>query len=391
MKNIKVAFLVIFFFLSVALFADDTQNQTAQSRDFSLSGFGGALFPTIYGENRSWLWVVLQFKYKDFLREGQHLYFDVGAWQDRHFGTTMHIPLGASNYFFDIGGLVGRRPSLVFEEELSPYLNTFTRFGRNISERHRVCYEIAPRFRRYSLMSQNTRGDWLSGDIIDEFWEVYQRLQYRFRLSDNLYPPMLSTFAQISLNTNIMLAFENVFWGISGELSQNIPVSYRARQSFLLRTRFDTTPIGERHRYGGFLTGGAFFVRGWNDNFIGSRDSVNFGNRIVGTAEYQFYIATLPEMRMGAFSWVDHTLSGFRPVMTGALFLDAGYLFETFSSPRESINANAASAGIAIRLLQPRMRSGASLDFAWQISGTQKYLNKNRNYPVVHLGFVQHF
>jgi outer membrane protein assembly factor BamA len=118
---------------------------------------------------------------------------------------------------------------------------------------------------------------------------------------------------------------------------------------------------------------------------------VNFSNRVIGTAEYQFYIATLPEMRFGFASFVSPSLKGFRPILTGALFLDAGYLFENLTEPKNSINANAASTGIAIRLLQPHMRTGAAIDIAWQITGTQKYLNDNRAAPALHLGFVQHF
>ena len=394
MKNIRIGFGVALFFLSFAVFAEDGVGVAGEKRsNFVPIGIGGGINPTMYGEDRTWVWLDMQFRYNNFLgRPGQRLDFDMGVFESRRFGTTWHIPVGHSDYFFDVGGLVGRTPSIVFERELSPFFNTFSRFGRNISDKHQVSYEISPRFRKYNRMEKQIRGNWRAIEVEDEFWEVYQRLRYGFLLSDNLYPPMLSTFAQISLNTNTMLAFEdNVFWGVAGELSQNVPVSYRARQSFLLRARFDVTPIGERHKYGGLLTGGMDFVRGWDYDFIGSKDEVNFSNRVIGTAEYQFYIATLPEMRFGFASFVSPSLKGFRPILTGALFLDAGYLFENLTEPKNSINANAASTGIAIRLLQPHMRTGAAIDIAWQITGTQKYLNDNRAAPALHLGFVQHF
>ena len=394
MKNIEIVFAIILLFLTAFAFAQDGTDVPADKRaNLVPTGIGGGLVPTMYGENRTWVWLDMQFRYNNFLgRPGQRLDFDMGIWESRRFGTIWHIPVGESNYFFDIGALVGRDPSLVFERELSPFFNTLSRFGRNIADNHQVSYEISPRFRKYNKMSQNTSGNWQATEVEDEFWEVYQRLRYRFRTSDNLYPPMLSTFAQVSLNTNAMLAFEDcVFWGISGELSQNIPVSYMLRHSFLLRTRFDITPIGERHKYGGLLTGGMDFVRGWDDDFIGSKEDVYFSNRAIGTAEYQFYIATLPEMRFGFASFISPSLKGFRPILTGALFLDAGYLFENLTEPKKSISADAASTGISIRLLQPHMRTGGAIDIAWQIAGTQKYLKNNRAVPTIHLGFVQHF
>ena len=358
---------------------------------FQPIGVGAGLFGSLYGEDKTWPWLCMQFRYNNLFGVGQRLYFDFGLFQNRYFATTWHVPVGGSDYFFDAGGLIERRPSLIFEWEISPLLNTFLRFGRMISDNQKVSYEIAPRFRRYNSVVRDAGGSWRRDSVIDNFWEVYQRLQYQIRFSDDFYPPLFSTFAQVSLNTNAMLAFQDkVFFGVSGELSQNIPVWQMARHSFLLRMRFDLTPVGERSVYGGFLTGGAAFVRGFDDDIIGSKHATIFGNRIVSTAEYQFHIVTLPEMRFRFLSFVSQSMAGFRPEIAGAVFLDAGYLFEDFYEPKGA-SVNAASMGVSLRFLQPHMRLGGAIDFAWQLRASSQYLKSNRGAPVLHIGFVQHF
>ena len=364
--------------------------------NFSFSDIGGGFNSTLYGDP-SGTWLVFNFSavYNNLFGINQRLRFRGQIWQDRYLGIDYLIPVGASQYFFDVGAFVGRRPSLVFPWELSPYFNTNLGFGRRIGDNQLLYLETSPRYRKYNLLKREFDyfGRWKVWDS-DDFWEIYQRLYYRFSMGDGDYPPLFASFAGVGLSTNKIMANENnEHWELSADLKQNIPVSHRARHSFLLRFRPKLTISGERDKYSGLLTGGQDFLRGWGCDILGSRDSVIFNNLLLGTLEYQFHIYTFPAMRMfGWLSWYDKSMKEFSPQLVGALFLDGGHLFKDISSLKESPhNTGAASAGVSIRLLQCRMRLGGQIDFAWQIAGNEKYLNTNRSVPNIHLGFVSQF
>ena len=355
--------------------------------NFSVSDVGGGLNNTLFGEE-SGTWLVFNFRatYNNLFGLNQRLRLRGQIWEDRFVGMDYLIPIGASPYFFDVGALVGRRPSLVSPWELSPYFNTNLGFGRFIGENQLVYTETSPQFRKYNWLYKDF-GRWRVG-YTDEFWEIYQSLYYRFSLNDGNYPPLFASFAGVGLSTNKIMAHEdNEHWELKADLRQNIPISQRARHSFLLRLRPTLTISGERNVYSGLLTGGQDFLRGWGTDIFGSRDPVIFENLILGTAEYQFHIFTFPAMRMfGWLSWYDESMREFSPQLAGALFFDGGHLYKT-----ESQSISAASAGVSIRLLQCRMRLGGQIDFAWQLTADEKYLNKKRNIPVIHIGFVSQF
>jgi outer membrane protein assembly factor BamA len=365
--------------------------------NFSLSGIGAGLISTMYGENTDEFrpYINLSAEYNNFLGIGHKLYWETGIWDNRFLGMYWYIPVGISPYFFDVGGVFGKRPSFVFQWELSPFVNTNFRFGRNISKEQLVFFEISPTYKKYNIMEKQ-RSEWQVSRVGDEFWEIYNKLSYTFSISDNKYPPLFATFAQISLKTNALKSFEDKrLLEISGDFKQNIPISQRARHSVFAQARFTLTPFGEHNKYDGLLTGGMDFVRGWDDDIIGSLDNILydiiFDNRILGTLEYQFHILTLPPFKLGFLSWYDKSMSDFTPQITGAIFLDGGFLYKKITSPISSENANAASAGISIRVLQPHIRTGGSVEFAWQIRGSQRYLNENRNAPVIHIGLITQF
>jgi outer membrane protein assembly factor BamA len=364
-----------------------------EKKNFSLDGVGAGINSTMYGETGEWRpWVSLSAQYNNFLGIGHKLFWETGIWDSRFLGMRWYIPVGVSPYFFDAGCVFGRKPSLVFEWELSPFVNTDFRFGRNIAKNQAVFFEILPTYKKYNIMEKQYNGEWRVLREDSEFWEFYNKLSYRFSVSDNKYPPLFATFAQISLNTNALKAFEDKkMLEVCGDFKQNIPISQRARHSFFVRSSVTLTPFGEHNKYDGLLTGGQDFVRGWGNEEIGSKDDVVFDNRIIGGVEYQFHILTLPSFKLGFLSWYNETMSDFTPQVTGALFFDGGYLFKELASAAASKSAKAASAGISFRLLQPHARMGATVEFAWQITGSKKYLNADRNTPVIHIGLVSQF
>ena len=363
----------------------------------SIGNVGFGINSMEYGERSDiWTRLNLDVSYNNFLGIGHSLNFTGRVWRDRYFGANWHIPFGVSPYFFDVGGLVGRKPSFVFAWEISPYLNNHLRFGRYIGENQEIYFEISPQYRKYNNMTKNNNDIWQISET-DKFWEIYERLYYQFSRGDRNYPPLSATFFGIGLSTNKIMAYSDEngkkkdFWGIDTDFGQNIPISQKIHHSFYIRSRISITPLGERNKYNGFLLGGQNFLRGWQDDFVGSKDNCVFNNKILGTAEYQFRIATFPSMKFGWLSWYDKSLKNFSPILVGALFFDGGYLFKEISSPIQSTNTSASSAGISFRLLQPLMRFGGAIEFAWQIGGDEKYYNQNRKIPVLHIGIVSQF
>jgi len=361
--------------------------------NFSITDIGGGLNNTEFGEN-SGTWVHLNFSavYNNLFGLNHRLRFRGQIWRDRYFGADYFLPVGASPYFFDVGALVGRRPSLVFPWELSPYFNTNFGFGRRIGDNQLIYTETMPQYRKYNFLERRNFGRWEVFDS-EEFWEIYQRIYYRFSINDGNYPPLFASFAGVGLSTNKIMAHENnEHWELSVDLRQSVPISQRARHSFFLRARPRLTVSGERNSFSRLLTGGQDFVRGWGNEVLGSRDTVIFENLFLGTAEYQFHILTFPAMRMfGWLSWYDESMREFSPKLTGAIFFDGGHLFNEIQNPQENPNVSAASVGLSLRVLQCRMRLGGQIDFAWQVAGDEKYLNRNRGIPIIHMGFVSQF
>lgn len=363
-----------------------------ERKNFNILGGGLSINDMEFGES-SGTWAILSIDayYNNFLGVNQRLRWRAQLWRDRFFGMDWRIPVGASPYFFEVGALVGRRPSLVWNWEISPYFNTNLVFGRFIGENQVVSLETSPQYRKYNNVYKSS-GEWKTFES-NEFWEIHQKLYYRFSIHDNNYPPLFASFASIALSTNKIMAYEDIgFWEISSDLKQNIPISQKAKHSFFLRFRPKLTISGRHNSYNGILTGGQDYIRGWGNDVLGSKEESGlFNNLLIGTAEYQFHIFTFPTMKFKWLSWFDASMSGFAPQVFGALFFDGGYLFEDIDSPVKSQNIKAASAGIAIRVLQNHMRLGAEIDLAWQLDGNKKYLNKNRGAPVLHLGIVSHF
>lgn len=360
--------------------------------NFSLIDAGAGLNDTEFGENSgTWAWIRLGARYNNFLGVNQRLSFVGQLGRDRFIGMNWLIPIGASPYFFDVGALVGRRPSLVWTWELSPYLNTNFSFGRYIGENQSVYLETEPKYRNYNLL-ENSTGGWKTYEN-DKFWEIYQSLYYRFSIDDGNYPPLFATSAGIGLSTNKIMAYGDIeHWEISSDLKQNIPISQKARHSLFLRFRPTLTISGERNKYSGLLTGGQDYVRGWSGDILGSKDAVIYNNLLLGTVEYQFHIFTLPPMKIFRWlSWYDDTMSEFAPQIIGALFLDGGYLFKDINSPKHSASVSAASTGVLVRIIQPRMRMGGEIALAWQVFGDERYLNSKREIPSIHIGIISHF
>jgi len=367
-----------------------------ENSNFSFGNAGLGLNTMEYGEPIGvWLRFNLDVNYSNFLGLGHSLNFTGGLWRERFFGTNWHIPLGASPYFFDVGALVGRKPSFVFAWEISPYFNTNVRFGRNIGEKQTLFFEISPRFRKYNDMIKNN-GEWQIFQS-DDFWEIYGKLYYRFSRSDKNYPPLSATFFSTALNTNKIMPYvedgeKKDFWNINTDFKQNIPISQKIRHSLYIRSRISATPFGEHNKYDGFLLGGQELLRGWDYEILGSKDSCVFNNSVLGTLEYQFHIFTFPPIKLGnLLSWYDKSLQKFSPTLAGAVFFDAGYLYKEILSPLQSTHASAASAGISLRFLQPLMRLGGAVELAWQVAGSERYLNKNRKAPMLHIGIISQF
>ncbi|MDR0303303.1 MAG: BamA/TamA family outer membrane protein [Chitinispirillales bacterium] len=348
-----------------------------------------------YGEKSdSWLWFNLDVNYKNFLGIGHSLNFTGRVWRDRYFGANWHIPIGITPYFFEVGGLIGRNPSLVFAWETAPYFNTDFRFGRYIGNNQEIYIETSPKYSKYNNMLK-VDDKWKIHST-DEFLEIYEKLYYSLDYKDKNYPPLLATFFSVGLSTNKIMAYiedgkKKDFWNIDTDFKQNIPIFQKIRHSLYIRSRISITPWGEHNKYDGFLSGGQYYIRGWKDDILGSKDNYVFNNSILGTAEYQFNIFTFPSIKFRWLSWYDDLLSNFSPILAGALFFDAGYLFKEISSPLQCANTNAGSVGISLRLLQPLMKIGGTLEFAWQVIGDKKYYNENRRIPVIHIGFVSQF
>jgi len=367
-----------------------------ENGNFSFSNAGLGLNTMEYGEPIGvWLRFNLDVNYDNFLGLGHSLNFTGCVLRERFLGTNWHILIGARPYFFDVGAIVGRKPSFVFAWEISPYFNTNVRFGRNIGEKQTLSFEISPQFRKYNDMFKNN-DEWQVFQS-NVFWEIYEKLYYQFSRCDKNYPPLSATFFSTALNTNKIMAYaedgeKKDFWNIDTDFKQNIPVSKKIRHSLYIRSRISVTPFGEHNKYDGFLLGGQEFLRGWDYEVLGSKDSCVFDNSVLGTLEYQFHILTFPPIKLGnLLSWYDKSLQKFSPTLTGAVFFDAGYLYKDILSPLQSVHATAASAGISLRLLQPLMRLGGAVELAWQVSGSEKYLNKNRKVPILHIGIVSQF
>jgi len=144
-----------------------------------------------------------------------------------------------------------------------------------------------------------------------------------------------------------------------------------------LRSDLLLTPAGEHSFYEQIYMGGSSTIRGYGDNSLGAPvdstpfyNSTVFNNRFLASAEFRFLIHNFTPLNFSFLSWYHESMSRFPVELHGALFVDAGYIWEDIENSFDYKGSNyltAASVGVGLRVLFPSIDLRGGIDFGWPI------------------------
>ena len=359
---------------------------------WTLTDIGLGIFNRLYGEEKIWLHFNAAIANKNFLGRGQTLKLYGGLWTSRYIGVIWQIPLYKNDYLLTFNSRLGHYPSLSRNYNVEPAFEFGATLGKYITKKVLLEVGLMPSIRKY----REANTDLPSFEAETPF-QVYTTLRSTFDLRDDRFLPHRGLFSRITLFSNAIASYQTpegvkkAFLQVNTQLRGYIPVGNR--NTFALRSDLLITPAGEHSFYEQVYMGGSSTLRGFGDNALGAPvdstpfyNSTVFNNRFLASAEFRFLIHDFKPLNFKFLSWYHQSMSHFPVQLHGAVFIDAGYIWDDITTMFDYSNGSyltAAGAGLGLRVLFPSIDMKGGIDLGWPIVSPHPISNPGS--PVFHM------
>jgi len=362
--------------------SDSLQIDSMPKNELSISDIGGGLYGSRYGESTfPWIKIYLAGSIDNLAGTNQRLTIHGSFARIRHLGVRWEIPFD-NNWYLTAGALAGSHPSIQDTWHAQKHVAGRVEIGKKIGK-NTISVESVPHYWNYELR-----------DILQHqtFEELTTTLLWKTDLRNRSFNPSKGIYFSQSLTGNPISTYREIgsnrsFYHIGGTTDLRGFIS-PGNGPIILGAQFKAELLyaGSLNRFDRLFLGGNETVRGFESGAFGI-DKI-YNNRSTVSAECRFPIFKVKGINLSFLSWYDPSMKRLPFDITGAVFINAGHLWDELedglnnSAPHHS----GAGAGTGIRVLLPTLGMTVSGDLGWAIHAPESLKTAM---PAIHgyLGF----